>query len=187
MHNCILLSLGLVLSLQMNAQEGNWYFGNKLDSLLAKKEIGAKSPGFAVCIVDHGEIVYEFQTGLANLELRKPITEETIFNLGSVSKQFTAACILLLEEQGKLKRNDPIQKFIPELPDFGETITLDHLINHTSGLYGHIDVLNLRFKYKNSRLSAKAIFSFTRNFHCWHSLREPILPIIIQHIRCFQS
>lgn len=142
------------------SQNTDWKFQSQLDSLLATKGLGAHAPGFAVCLIEKGQIVYEYQCGLANLERQKPITANTIFNIGSVAKQFTAACILLLEEQGKLLRSDPIQKFIPELPDFGQTITLDHLIGHQSGIYGHISVLNMRVKYKNSFLREPYIFSF---------------------------
>lgn len=145
------------------AQKTTWRFQSQLDSLLAAQKVGPQDPGFAVCIVEHDQIVYEFQSGLSNISMRKAIDKETIFNLGSVSKQFTAACILLLEEEGKLSRTDPVQKYLPELPDFGHTITLDHLIGHTSGLYGHIDVLNLRKKFKNKFLEPKFVFSFYQN------------------------
>ncbi len=142
------------------AQNNGWKFQKTLDSLLATKDPGAGNPGFAVCIVEHGKIVYERQFGMASLELKRPIVPETMFNIGSVTKQFTAACILLLEEQGKLHRSDPVQKFIPELPDFGQTITLDHLISHTSGLHDHLEVLGLKSAFKNSRLEASTVFSF---------------------------
>ncbi|MFN0215282.1 MAG: serine hydrolase domain-containing protein [Saprospiraceae bacterium] len=160
MRTFFLLIFGLLILPLALCQNTSWQFQPKLDSLLSKKSVGAYAPGFAVCIQENGKIVYEHQSGLANLKLQKPITTETIFNIGSVTKQFTAACVLLLEEQGKLRRSDPIQKYIPELPDFGQVITLDHLIGHTSGLHSHLDVLNLRVKYKNSRLSPASIFSF---------------------------
>ncbi|HLP92858.1 MAG TPA: serine hydrolase domain-containing protein [Saprospiraceae bacterium] len=144
------------------AQNVDWKFRQTLDSLLKTYSLGKQAPGFAVCIVEHGNIVYEFQTGLANLELNKPITSNTIFNIGSVSKQFTAACVALLQEQGKLRLTDPVHQYIPELPDFGAEITLNHLISHTSGLHGHIDVMNLAMKYKNERLQPEAIFNFYR-------------------------
>ncbi|MBL7810209.1 MAG: beta-lactamase family protein, partial [Saprospiraceae bacterium] len=147
---------------ESTAQNANWKFRQPLDSLLQTYSLGKQAPGFAVCIVEHGKIVYEFQTGLANLDQNNPITSNTIFNIGSVSKQFTAACVALLQEQGKLRLTDPVHKYIPELPDFGAEITLNHLISHTSGLHGHIDVMNLAMKYKNERLQPKAIFDFYR-------------------------
>ncbi len=160
MRNFLLPLFSLFLLPSGFSQNTAWRFQPQLDSLLATKRPGAQAPGFAVCLIEKGQIVYEYQSGLANLELQKPITAETIFNIGSVAKQFTAACILLLEEQGKLRRSDPIQKFIPELPDFGSVITLDHLIGHMSGLHSHVETLNLRVKFKNKFLNEPAVFSF---------------------------
>ncbi len=132
------------------AQSAAWPFASALDSMLFPDGKNLQTPGFAVCIVQDGRIVYERQTGLANVKMQRPITTETMFNLGSVTKQFTAACILLLEEQGKLNRSDDIRKYVPELPDFGHTITLHHLLAHTSGLHDHLEVQVLRNTYKRS-------------------------------------
>lgn len=135
------------------AQTEVWHLAATLDSLLFPEGTHTETPGFAVCVVDQGRIVYERQTGLANVKARRPITAETMFNLGSVSKQFTAACILLLEEQGKLNRSDDIRKYVPEIPSFGEnTITLHHLLAHTSGLHDHLEVQILQNKYNRKRI-----------------------------------
>jgi CubicO group peptidase (beta-lactamase class C family) len=92
------------------------------------------TPGAAVAIVKNGVIIYKKGYGSANLEYDIPITPSTIFHIASVSKQFTVFSILLLEKQGKLSLDDDIRKYIPEVPDFGKTITLRHLASHTSGL-----------------------------------------------------
>lgn len=92
------------------------------------------TPGAAVAIVKDGAIVYKKGYGIANLEYDIPITATSIFHVASVSKQFTVFSILLLEKQGKLSLDDDIRKYIPEVPDFGKTITLKHLASHTSGL-----------------------------------------------------
>ncbi len=81
------------------------------------------SPGCALGVYREGKIIYSKGYGLANLEESVPITPESVFDIGSTSKQFTAASILLLEEQGKLSVNDNIRKYIPELPDYGQKIT----------------------------------------------------------------
>lgn len=98
----------------------------------------AGSPGCAVGIYRDGKISLTKGYGYANLEESVPITSETVFDVGSVSKQFTAASILLLEEQGKLRLDDDVRKYVPELPDYGtqtgHKITILHLLNHTSGL-----------------------------------------------------
>ena len=93
-----------------------------------------ETPGAAVAIVQNGAIVYKKGYGMSNLEYDIPIVPSTIFHIASVSKQFTVFSILLLESEGKLKLDDDIRKYIPEVPDFGKTITLKHLASHTSGL-----------------------------------------------------
>ena len=94
------------------------------------------SPGCALAVVVDGEIVYRQGYGLANLELEVPILPSTVFNIGSMAKQFTAFSIALLEEEGKLSRDDDLRRYLPEMHDFGPVITLSHLIHHTSGLRG---------------------------------------------------
>jgi len=91
-------------------------------------------PGAAVAVVQNGAIVYKKGYGMSNLEYDIPIVPSTIFHIASVSKQFTVFSILLLESEGKLTLDDDIRKYIPEVPDFGKTITLRHLASHTSGL-----------------------------------------------------
>ena len=135
-----------------------------LDSLLATYSAGENRPGFSVCITQNGQIVYEFQVGMAEIQKKIPISPGTLFNIGSISKQFTAACILTLEKEGKLRRTDSIQQYLPELPDFGKKITLNHLIAHTSGLFCHFDVLSLRYKYKDKFNTNPYFFSFYQKY-----------------------
>jgi CubicO group peptidase (beta-lactamase class C family) len=101
------------------------------------------SPGAAVAVVRNGEIVYKRGYGFANLEYDIPITPSTVFHVASVSKQFTAMAILLLEKQGKPSIEDDVRMYLPELADFGARITLHHLLNHTSGLRDQWDLLNM--------------------------------------------
>ncbi len=90
-----------------------------------------------------GQIAYEHGYGFANLEHRVPNTPQTVFDIGSTSKQFTAFAILLLQKQGKLSIDDDVRKYIPELPDYGKTITLRHLLTHTSGLRDYTALFDL--------------------------------------------
>ena len=91
-------------------------------------------PGCAVGAAIDGITVFASGYGLADLERQAPITADTIFEPGSVSKQFTAAAVLLLAQQRKLSLDEPIRKYIPEVPDYGSSLTIRHLIHHTSGL-----------------------------------------------------
>src|SRR5688572_5878289 len=92
------------------------------------------TPGCAVGVSRHGRTVLAKAYGMANLEYDVPLTTESIIEAGSVAKQFTAAAVLLLAQQGKLSIDDQVRKHIPELPDYGAPLTIRHMINHTSGL-----------------------------------------------------
>ena len=94
----------------------------------------APAPGCAAAVSLNGETVFEKAFGLADLEFNVPNTPQTIFESGSVAKQFTAAAIVLLQQDGKLSLDDPVKKYIPELPDYGSPLMLRHLLNHTSGI-----------------------------------------------------
>ena len=101
------------------------------------------SPGCAVAVYRNGKVSYAKGYGLANIEEDVPITPDSVFDIGSTSKQFTAASILLLERQGKLSVHDDIRKYIPELPDYGQKITVLHMLNHTSGLRDYLTLMDL--------------------------------------------
>ncbi len=101
------------------------------------------SPGCAVGIDRAGEPRFTRAYGSANLEFDIPITPATIFEAGSVSKQFTAAATVLLALDGKLRLEDDVRKYVPELPRYDRTITIRHLLNHTSGLRDWGEIVDL--------------------------------------------
>ncbi|WP_020529480.1 serine hydrolase [Flexithrix dorotheae] len=92
------------------------------------------SPGGIIGVIKNGEMIHSKSFGMANLEYDIPISSNTVFRIASLSKQFTAACILILEERGKLSLNDPITLYFPDLPEYANEITIRHLIHHTSGI-----------------------------------------------------
>lgn len=94
----------------------------------------AGEPGAAVLVAKDGQVLLRKGYGLANLELGVPIQPDMVFELGSITKQFTAAAILLLQERGKLSVNDEITRYLPDYPTHGQKITLDHLLTHVSGI-----------------------------------------------------
>ena len=98
------------------------------------------SPGCALGVMQDGELVYSRGYGIANLEKHVPITADTIFHLASVSKQFTATCIALLEEAGEISLEDNVKKYISFLPDYGYEINLGQLVYMTNGLEDFYDV-----------------------------------------------
>jgi CubicO group peptidase (beta-lactamase class C family) len=118
----------------------NAQLASKVDQLFSRWDKLA-SPGAAVVVVKDGAIIYKHGYGCANLEYDVPITPSTIFHVASVSKQFTAFAIALLASRGKLSLDDDIRKYLPEVPDFGKTITIRHLLHHTSGLRDQWELL----------------------------------------------
>ncbi len=105
----------------------------KADALLSGL-IHANDPGLAVLVAQDGKILFEKGYGLADLEHHLPVTPQTIFRIASVTKQFTAAAILKLQEEGKLSIEDKLSKYIPDFPR-GDEVTLRQLLTHTSGIH----------------------------------------------------
>jgi CubicO group peptidase (beta-lactamase class C family) len=146
-YHIVILSLCLFLINKSNAQIKVDFslalpqIDKNIDSLLNGYD--EKAPGISIGIVDHNKLVYEKQFGLANMEYQIPITDETSFHVASVSKQFTAFAILLLEDEGKLSLDDDIRIYLPTMYNFQNTITIRHLLNHTSGLKDQFNLLRL--------------------------------------------
>jgi CubicO group peptidase (beta-lactamase class C family) len=105
----------------------------RIDALLAEWD-RPDGPGMSVAVVQHRQTVYTKGVGLANLEHGVAITPSTVFDIASVSKQFGAYAIALLEEDGRLALDDDYRERLPDMPDFGPTITLRHLLYHRSGV-----------------------------------------------------
>jgi len=101
------------------------------------------SPGCALGVARGGRILYEKGYGTADLDHDVAITPSTVFDIGSVSKQFTAASIVLLAERGELSLGDDVRAFLPELPNYGEPISIRQLIHHTSGIRDYLDVMSI--------------------------------------------
>jgi len=114
----------------------------KIDSLFSAVG-GPKAPGCALLVMRDGRVVYSRGYGLASVELGIPLRPETVFDIGSVSKQFTAMSVLMLANDGKLSLDDDIRRYVPELRDYGSTIRLRHLLNQTSGLRDYVELFPL--------------------------------------------
>jgi CubicO group peptidase (beta-lactamase class C family) len=128
----------------------------RIDSLF--NFIDKDEPGISVGIVKDGSLIYTFQKGKSNLEYEIAINDQTVFELASITKQITAACVGVLAQNGKLDVNDDVREYIPELPNYGSTIKIKHLLNHTSGLRNHNVLLNLQgFDYEHAGYTNKSI------------------------------
>lgn len=108
--------------------------------------MSAEVPGCAVGVAQNGKPVLTRGYGLADLEHKTPLSGTTLFDIGSNQKQFTAASILLLVQDGKLKLSDDIRKYLPEVPDYGHVVTINHLLTHTSGVRDWQPLLNMSYE-----------------------------------------
>jgi CubicO group peptidase (beta-lactamase class C family) len=137
-------------------------------------------PGCAVGVVKDGRLVYKRGFGMANLDYGVPNTPTTLFNLASTSKPFTALSIALLAQQGKLSLDDDIRKYVPEVPKYDDTVTIRHLIHHTSGIrdyqalmffggletnnaYSNKDILNILARQKNISFKPGAKYQYSNS------------------------
>jgi CubicO group peptidase (beta-lactamase class C family) len=125
---CALFALPAALPAQQAADAGT-----RVDRVFAQWN-NRESPGCAVAVGQKGQTLLARAYGMADLEHDVPNTPETIFEAGSVAKQFTSSAVVLLAQDGKLKLEDDVRKFLPEVPDYGTAITLRHMQTHTSGL-----------------------------------------------------
>jgi CubicO group peptidase (beta-lactamase class C family) len=115
----------------------------KVDELFREYD-RSDTPGCALGVFRDGKILYSRGYGMANLELGVANSPQTVFDIGSTGKQFTAFAIQLLAQDGKLSLDDDIRKWVPEIPSYGKTVTIRHLLHHTGGLRDYIELMSLQ-------------------------------------------
>ena len=155
----IVIALLLVTGPLARAREGD-ATSARVDSVVEAQRKSQKIPGVSLAVCRDGRIVKAAGYGLANVEWDIPVTPETIFQTGSVGKQFTATAVMMLVEEGKLGLDDKIVKFIPEAPATWNDVTVRNLLTHTSGIadYGGEEdtmgkgVINFRKDYTEEEL-----------------------------------
>ena len=134
----------------------------KVDQLFAEWN-QSDTPGAALAVTRDGEIIYKQGYGTANLEYDIPITTGTIFDIASVSKQFAGFAIATLLHEGKLSLDDDIRMYLPDVPDFGNRITIRHLLHHTSGLRDWVQSLVIAGDMMDDVISFKHILKMARH------------------------
>lgn len=137
------VSLIILLCLSSTISFGQPIESQGIDSLFIEWN-NQETPGCALGIIKDGELIYAKGYGLANMEYDIPISPSSVFRIGSTSKQFTAACIVLLAEKGKLNFDDNLKSIFPDFPDYAEEITVRHLLNHTSGIRDYLQLAYLK-------------------------------------------
>lgn len=135
----LILALGLLYHSGIGLNAQNEPIISKFDQVLSK-DFKPDDPGASAIVVRKGEVLYHKAFGMANLEQMLPMQTNNVFRIGSITKQFTAVAILQLMEQGKLNLQDEITKFIPDYPTHGYTITIEHLLTHTSGIRSYTSI-----------------------------------------------
>ncbi len=133
-----LLTLSLVLSAGAQSLSTKQLTA-EFDKILSE-QFKPDETGCAALVAKNGQIIYRKAFGMADLELNVPMQPEMVFRIGSITKQFTAIAILQLMEQGKLSLQDEITKYIPDYPMHGHSITIEHLLTHTSGIKSYTNV-----------------------------------------------
>ena len=114
-----------------------------IDQIFAEWD-NSSTPGCALGIIQDGQLIYAKGYGLANMEYDISNSASTVFRIASTSKQFTAACIILLVEQGKLSLKSTLKELFPSFPDYAKNITIKHLLNHTSGIRDYLMISYLK-------------------------------------------
>jgi CubicO group peptidase (beta-lactamase class C family) len=115
---------------------------SKIDALFAEWDT-TETPGCVLAVIKDGAIAYQRAYGMADLERGVALTTDSIFDLGSIGKQFVATVVALLAEEGRLKLDDEVRHYISELPDYGKPLTIRHLIHHTSGVRDYLSLMQL--------------------------------------------
>ena len=148
MHRSGIVALALLSPLALAAQEPD--LPSRIDQIFARYDRNA--PGCVMGVAKDGRTLYTHGYGSANLEYGVPLTASSVMESGSVAKQFTAAAVVLLQQDGKLALDDDIRKYLPEVPDFGRTITIRHLLTHTSGLRDQWGLLGIEGRGPGSQV-----------------------------------
>jgi CubicO group peptidase (beta-lactamase class C family) len=153
--------LASLLALVFAVQSFGQSLDSQIDRLIQTQITGTNAPGGTFLVAVKGKPIYVKAFGQANLELQVPMQPDHVLQIGSMSKQFTAVAILMLEEEGKLDIKQPISAYIPDFPN-GEHIEIRHLLSHTSGIRDFTKMKNLQ-QIANKQMSPKELVDFFKD------------------------
>lgn len=149
----------LILNSSLFAQLNKAESKKIIESTLSK-HFQNDQPGVTVLVAKNGKILYKGAVGMANLELNVPMQVDHVLRIGSITKQFTAVAILMLEEKGKLSVKDDITKFLPSYPTLGKKITIEHLLTHTSGIRSYTSLPDFMDNLRNDMKPSEMVDLF---------------------------
>lgn len=179
-----LLPLILLFSLSCSSKDS-------LDDQIEKifSEFNNDTPGASVAVVKHGKVIYQQRFGLADIQSKERIKPETNFRLASITKQFTAFSIMLLEDQNKLSFDDPVEKFFPNFPVNKSETTIKNILQHTSGILAYedymSDTLTIQLKDKDVLqilLNQDSVYFSPGTEHRYSNSGYAILALIIEQV-----
>jgi CubicO group peptidase (beta-lactamase class C family) len=159
-HRAVVVALLVGLAAPISSK------ADQIDDYVATQMQRLHIPGVSLAIVRDGRVIKAQGYGFANLELKAPATKETVYEIGSNTKQFTAAAIMMLVEEGKIHLDDSITKYFPEAPEAWRGITIRHLLTHTSGIQNHVavphwlDVFKTNLAYETAPLRDELLKMF---------------------------
>lgn len=157
-------ALLLMVTFLMFHSNANAQLNNSQSKALIKKELQnhfqSDEPGVTLIVAKKGEIVFSGAAGMANLELNVPMKANNVLRIGSITKQFTAIAILMLQEQGKLSIQDDISKFLPSYPTKDKKITIEHLLTHTSGIRSYTSLPGFMQKIRDDKSTSEMLDVF---------------------------
>lgn len=165
MKNAVNLKYVLILLVTLLINFTNNLYSQNIESTvdsLLLEQFPPNGPGATFLIAKDGNVIYSKSFGLSNLELNTKMRTENVFEIGSMTKQFTAVSILMLVEQGKISLTDEITKFIPDYPINGQKITVHHLLNHTSGIKSYTSIKKL-YSIDRNDLTLLELIDFFKN------------------------
>jgi CubicO group peptidase (beta-lactamase class C family) len=135
-------AVGAAAALAQQGEPDSAALAPRVDSIFSEYD-RTDSPGCALGVIRDGELIYARGYGMANLDLGVAITPASVFRIGSTSKQFTAAAVVLASQDGALSLDDDIRKYLPELPDYAKEISIRDLLHHTSGIRDYLGLMDL--------------------------------------------
>jgi len=130
---------------------------DKIDDYFKAEMSKQHIPGISVAVVRDGKLETARGYGLANVELESPVTANTVFEIGSMTKQFTAALVMMLVEEGKIGLDEKISKYLDGTPDAWKEVTVRHLLTHTSGIHGYTEVGDFMALARNPHTQAEIV------------------------------
>ncbi len=154
----LLLPLFLAISIQVSCQKSNKEYDQLLQDMFV-----SDGPGGAALIAQDGEILYRKAFGMANMELDVVMSPDNVFRIGSITKQFTSCAILKLAEEGKLDLQDDITEYIEDYPTHGYTISIEHLLTHTSGIMSYTSMSDWTAEVRRKDFTPPEMIDFFKN------------------------